>query len=248
MQQRIPILMARSRTGNTSGLVLLELLVIIGLLVFLAGMISVPTGKTKAKAIRIQCLSNLKQIALSFQMYAGDNQGRMPWQEFSPNSTNVQAVATHSEVWTYFMAASNQLGSAKLLTCPADQSRMAHRADGFSGGTNSLDAAHNRNQSVSYFLGPHGSSTEPNALMAGDRNLTPNGSTLLYRNIHNQLAIVNTNQTAWALVKKDFHETGGNYALYDGSVQQASTDRLRGALKLARDSYGTNANRFLFPQ
>ncbi len=247
MQQRIPILMARSRTGNISGLVLLELLVIIAIFVLLAGMIPASFSNSKVKARRIMCTSNLKQIALSFQMYAGDNQGRMPWQEFSPNSTNVQTVATHSEVWTYFMAASNQLGSTKLLTCPADQSRMTHRADGFSGGTNSLDAAHNRDQSVSYFLGPHGSSTEPNAFMAGDRNLTPNGSTFLYRNVHNQPAIVNTNQTAWALVKKDFHETGGNYALYDGSVQQASTDRLRGALKLARDSYGTNANRLLFP-
>jgi prepilin-type processing-associated H-X9-DG protein len=43
------------------------------------------------------------------------------------------------------------------------------------------------------------------------------------------------------------HDNAGNYALADGSVQQASSDRLKEALRLSRQSYGANANRINFP-
>ncbi|HEY1171645.1 MAG TPA: hypothetical protein VGH19_09765 [Verrucomicrobiae bacterium] len=236
-------------SARNSGLVLLELLVVAAVVILVFMLVIPAFYRPRVNSTRIKCSSNLKQIALSYKMYAGDHDGRMPWHEPALKSANPQTVRSLATPWQYFLAASNELGSTKILACPADDARWTNRADTFTGLTNSLILRNKRNQAISYFINPQGDETKPNMLLTGDRHITPDGQPALYQSPGNQLAEVNTNLSQWWKPKNDeFHESGGNYALYDGSVQQASTDRLREALRLARDSYGTNANRFLFPQ
>ncbi len=77
--------------SSVSHFTLIELLVVISIIAILAGMLLPVLNSVRAKARDIKCVSNLKQLGLSFDFYVSDYYGCFPLH----TSTN------YIESWTY---------------------------------------------------------------------------------------------------------------------------------------------------
>lgn len=165
--------------------------------------------KARSKAQQIKCARHLKSTALSFKMFAGDNDQSFPFWV-----TNSVAYQDSSNAWVHFQALSNELGAARILMCPADAVRQKNAA--FTFGADPKGLATLKNQAVSYFINVDASETNGSMVLIGDRNLLLNGQTAINTN----LTLAGTNLLQWS---GEMHRFQGNAALADGSVHSGKS-------------------------
>src|SRR5690348_3453309 len=111
----------RCSKQKNHALSLVEVLVLIAVLAVLA-VIILPQFAGANRRSGITCVNHIKQIGLSFQIWAGDNNGRFPMEVSATNGGAMELAATGNAV-AIFQVVSNELGTPKYLVCEEDKDK-----------------------------------------------------------------------------------------------------------------------------
>jgi hypothetical protein len=212
----------------TRGFTVTDLLFAILFLAVLAALLlpALPSGHHYSA--RIMCALNLKQIGLSFDTFALDNNDHYPMRVAVANGgcQDILLGGSHSSNVgsLVFRCMSNELSTPKILVCPDDWKRSYV--------TNFLSLD---DKAISYFVGLDAVEKSSSSWLSGDRHLssrvTP-GSAFL---------ILSTNSVlGWT---KEMHSGAGNICFANGSVRGLTNASLRVAIQALGDA----TNRLAIP-
>jgi len=144
---------------------LIELLVITAAVAVLWILLIQPIySPAKVKAPLIACVNNLRQISLSYILWASANTNLLPW-EVSTNSGGSLELVANGNAADHFLPLATTLRNPAVLACPTDRAkRSVNSYAGFS------------NTNLSYFVSLDAAlTTTPNpalSILAGDRHLS----------------------------------------------------------------------------
>ena len=227
---------------------LVELLVVIAVIAILAALLLPALATAKKKALRAGCIQNLKQMALAELIWVHDSEkGAIHWRtEKEDGGTKGYAPGLIASPWFQYLWLSNELGSPKILVCPADKSQARNVATSFN--ANNADSLISKKENcLSFFIGSDcdagGANGTPlpmeqvqNHVMFGDRNLRYDGTTDCGIGAKNLYYIDSRNQRSVGAWTNAIHGTMGDLALVDGSVAQCAHTGLTNLMSQADDN------------
>jgi prepilin-type processing-associated H-X9-DG protein len=195
-------------------------MLVVFIVAILAALLLPVLSKAKGRAKQIDCLSQLRQVGLSFQTFAHDHGDRFPFQLPVKEGGTLELVQAANGLgddvqfaFRHLQALSNDLVLPKLLVCPSDTR------------TNVSSFNQLRNDNISYFIAVTAELSRPDSVLGGDRNIVARDGTS-----GSILRIGGATEVVWSGA---CHEFRGNLLFAGGHVERTGNAGLQVAMRSA---------------
>lgn len=206
------------------GFTLLELsfvLLTVGLLI-LFGIMRLNEMRRLNTRNPLQCQQNLKWIGMALSEFQKDHGDKMPWQ-LSMKEGGSQEYVQSTQVAPHFRTLTNFIRNTRILTCPMDPIR-----------NRKADLASMDDSALSYFLNVSARPDQKNAILTGDRTLSPSQDSTT-----GELKVESGQALQWTYPVPDepghvllgSTEPTGNLLFSNGSLLETTTSQLQRVLQ-----------------
>jgi prepilin-type N-terminal cleavage/methylation domain-containing protein/prepilin-type processing-associated H-X9-DG protein len=209
---------------------LIELLVVIGIIAILAALLGAALSKSKAEALSIQCLSNLKQLQTAWQMYIGDSGNVAPPNMYNKNDISMATIQSLPGSWVLGNTRSDQTSSniqngvlfpyvksVVVYHCPADNSTVLDTPGVVRFRSYSMSIQFNSDPGIDLF-GPHPVTSLSQVTNAAALFLFLDEDEMSIDD--GVFGIYPRPSTEWCNLVSDRHLRGANLTFVDGHAQR----------------------------
>jgi prepilin-type N-terminal cleavage/methylation domain-containing protein len=246
---------------------LIELLVVMAMVGILAASLLPILAGTKPQVQGSTCINNLSQVGIALRVWGADHNGNTPMtlassQGGASEDVGHRTLASQQEyvnpangaitgsrgVSMMFLCMSSELGTPKILFCPAEYEttyRQAATTFARLQRSSKSNVLFTNDLNVSYFIGVDARGTSPGLLLAGDHNLGANGdpptvpfcaAPMVYNPSYCMSLGTNFVANLGPAFMNNQHAPQGNVGLGDGSVQSWNRSGFQNALKNSGDT------------